>query len=136
DVERGHDPLERDNPAGRALFQILIEPARALIPAGASVIVVPDGCLHGLNFETLIVDGPAPHYWIEDVTVAVAPGLALLQSPAQIQKLRLLFLGDPAQADPAFPALPHLKRELEIIRRSFQASALTMLSGEEANPRA
>ena len=31
-VERGHDPLGRDHPAGRALFEALVAPARALIP--------------------------------------------------------------------------------------------------------
>jgi len=77
DVEAGHDPLARGNPAGRELYDILISPTRALIPAGAAVIVVPDGSLHGLNFETLIAADPAPHYWIEDVTVSVAPALGL-----------------------------------------------------------
>ncbi len=137
-VERGHDPIKLDNPAGRLLYQTLVEPARALIPAGTTVIVVPDGSLHGLNFETLIVDDPIPHYWIEDVTVAIAPALGLLQpsAPRSASRGRLLFIGDPAQSDPEFRPLPHLKHEAEIVERSFPAKALTMIRGEQANPRA
>jgi hypothetical protein len=32
------------------------------IPPGSKVIVVPDGALHQLAFETLLVAGPQPHY--------------------------------------------------------------------------
>jgi CHAT domain-containing protein/tetratricopeptide (TPR) repeat protein len=137
-IERGHDPLGKDNPAGRALFETLLGPARALIPRGASVIVVPDGCLHGLNFETLIAGDPAPHYWIEDVTVSVAPALGVLQSPPsrRVAPARLLFLGDPALADPAFPTLTHLKEEAQIIRRNFPGPSATLLTREAAHPAA
>jgi CHAT domain-containing protein len=135
-IERGHDPIESDNPAGRLLYQTLIEPARALIPAGTTVVVVPDGSLHGLNFETLIVGDPRPHYWIEDVTVEVAPALGLLEPsvPRGGSTGKLLFIGDPVQADPEFRPLPHLKQEAEIVERSFPPKALTMISGERANP--
>jgi CHAT domain-containing protein len=107
-----------------------------LIPTGASVIVVPDGSLHGLNFETLIADVPTPHYWIEDVTLAVAPALGVLQpaAPRRATPGRLLLIGDPEAADPAFPPLPHLRREVEIVQRSFPS--LTRLTGQQANPRA
>jgi CHAT domain-containing protein len=137
-VERAQDPLERDNPAGRALYQALLAPARALIPSGASVIIVPDGPLHGLNFETLIVDDPKPHYWIEDVTVAVAPALSLLQSlPARHgTAAKVLFLGDPAMPDPAYPPLSHLKQEAEIIQKHFPGPASTLLVRQAAHPQA
>ena len=136
DVERGHDPLDRDSLSGRQLFEILIGPARSSIPAGASVIVVPDGCLHGLNFETLIVDDPTPHYWIEDVTLAVAPAIGLLQPapPRRATPGKLLLIGDPEAADPNFPPLPHLRQETEIIQRTFPA--LTMFTRKQANPQA
>ena len=135
-ILRGHDPLARDNPAGRILYDELLAPARGLIPSGASVIVVPDGCLHGLNFETLIVEVPTPHYWIEDVTLAVAPALGLLQPPPARRAApgKLLLIGDPIAADPAFPPLPHLEREVAVLRRSFPS--LTLLTGQQANPQA
>jgi len=34
--------------------------------------VLPSESLYGLNFETLIVPDPKPHFWIEDVTVTTA----------------------------------------------------------------
>jgi CHAT domain-containing protein len=46
-----------------------------------------------------------------------------------------LFLGDPATPDPAFPALPHLRREAEIVRRSFPRAALTVFTGADAHPK-
>jgi len=135
-IERGNDPLERDNPAGRLLYKTLVAPARASIPRGASVIVVPDGCLHGLNFETLIVEAPAPHYWIEDVTVAVAPALGVLRAaPRRLDPPgKLLFIGDPEAADPAFPPLPHLKQEAEIVQRVFPPRSITVLTQRLAQP--
>ena len=37
------------------------------------VFIVPDGVLHGLNFETLLVPtANGPKYWIEDATVTTA----------------------------------------------------------------
>jgi len=138
DVEAGRDPLARDNPAGHALYDILIAPAAALIPSGSSVIVIPDGALHALNFETLIAPGPTAHYWIEDVTVSVAPALNLLQSPPsrRATEARMLFLGDPAPSDPAFPPLPHLKQEAEIVRSSYPGTAGAILTQAAANPQA
>ena len=134
-IERGHDPLERDNPAGRLLFEALVGPARAAIPARASIVVVPDGSLHGLNFETLIVADPKPHYWIEDVTLAVAPAIGLLQpAPPRRVARKLLLIGDPDAADAAFPPLPHLRQEAEIIARAFPA--LTLRTKQQASPAA
>ena len=49
------------------------KPAAAWLPRGGAVIIVPDGALNGLNFETLPVDGATRHYWIEDVELQVAP---------------------------------------------------------------
>jgi len=41
-----------------------------VIPPGGNVVVVCDGALSLLNFETLITpstsSGAEPHYWIED----------------------------------------------------------------------
>jgi hypothetical protein len=48
------DPLARAGTAGDRLFQLLIAPAD--IPRGAAVVIVADGALHGVNFETLPVD--------------------------------------------------------------------------------
>src|SRR5215831_17249664 len=61
--------LQRTTDDGLALYHTLIEPAAALIPKNAKLFIIPDGGLNTLNFETLLVPGPTPHYWIEDVTL-------------------------------------------------------------------
>ena len=55
---------------------MLVQPADKWISRDARVIIVPDGALHEINFETLVVDGPRRHYWIDDVQVEIAPSLA------------------------------------------------------------
>ena len=49
------DLLTRVNPEARRLYDIVIGHVAPLIPANALVIIVPDGVLHYLNFETLPV---------------------------------------------------------------------------------
>ncbi len=44
------------------------------------VIVIADGSLVNLNFETLMVPTPQPHYWIEDATISNASSIALLRA--------------------------------------------------------
>ena len=51
------DPLAAANSAGDALYQQLIQPVAAAVARGTSVVIVPDGALHRLNFETLPVPG-------------------------------------------------------------------------------
>jgi CHAT domain-containing protein len=77
-VLRGRDVLATRNEDGANLYELLIEPAQKWIPKGSRVIVLPDGSLYGLNFETLLVSRPEPHFWIEDVTLSTASSLALL----------------------------------------------------------
>ncbi|MGE0460472.1 MAG: CHAT domain-containing protein [Vicinamibacterales bacterium] len=74
------DPLGTAGSAGDRLYEMLVAPVAARIPRAASVVIVPDGALHRLNFETLPVRQDAPHYWVEDVTVQVAPSLAMLRT--------------------------------------------------------
>src|ERR1700686_1217185 len=61
-VERYHkaldgpqDVLDSANEVGSSLYRMLIAPARELLPANAKVIIIPDGKLNNLNFETLLV---------------------------------------------------------------------------------
>ncbi len=54
-IQHTRDPLTTENPAGRQLYDTLIAPASAFLPKDAHVIVVPDGPLYALNFETLPV---------------------------------------------------------------------------------
>jgi len=54
------DPLEGANPDGQALYQELVAPAAPMLRPDSSVIVLADGALNQLNFETLLVPGPSP----------------------------------------------------------------------------
>ncbi|HYM11093.1 MAG TPA: CHAT domain-containing protein [Bryobacterales bacterium] len=135
-ILQSRNPLETGNVAGLELFDALVAPARKLIPPGARVIVVPDGSLHELNFETLLVRGEPPRYWIEEATVAVAPSLAVLQ-PAGItggRERRLLLLGSPVSPRPEYPPLPGSELEIGKIQNLFRAEERTVLTGPQARP--
>jgi CHAT domain-containing protein len=118
------DPLRTRIPAGERLYQLLIAPVRQWIPAGSHVILATDGVLHGLNPEALpqppSQPGGAPRYWIEDVTLAIAPSLALLaERLARPGTPRLLLLGDPVASDSSFPPLTHAAGEIASVTRGF-----------------
>jgi CHAT domain-containing protein len=135
------DPLRTRIPAGERLYQLLIAPLRPWIPAGSRVVATLDGPLHGLNLESLPMppleaDG-LPRYWIQDVTLAIAPSLALLaERPVRPGTPRLLLLGDPTSSDPAFPALSHAAGEIESVTRRFGGRDQVVLVREAATPEA
>ena len=72
-----HDDLRPDDVGGDKLYKILVGQAADahLLPAQSNVIVIPDGPLSALNFETLIPGG-AKRYWLESATITVVPSLA------------------------------------------------------------
>jgi CHAT domain-containing protein len=128
--------LELTSARGQQLLMLLGVPKN--LPSGARVIVIPDGSLHALNFETLIVPGPRPHYWIEDVNVAAASSIHQLLRRANPPKHapRMLLVGNPLQADPTFPPLQHAADELRSVARHFSPSRLRVLDGAAATPAA
>ncbi len=133
------DPLASSSALPARLFESLVGPALPLIAPQGTVVIVPDGALHGLNFETLVVAKPAPHYWIEDVTVSIAPSLNILK-PAPLNKKRgdgsLLVIGNPRPASPDFLPLPHAVAEMEQVRRHFAGHKTRVLQGADAVPAA
>jgi CHAT domain-containing protein len=133
------DPLQAGNPDGQKLYELLLEPAKNLIPPGSRVILLPDGSLYSLSFETLIVPGAKPHYWIEDVTLTTASSLMLLASAATrpAPKEKSMFLvGDTVPPNADFPALPQAGAEMRSIEKYFPESRRAVLSGSEATPAA
>jgi CHAT domain-containing protein/tetratricopeptide (TPR) repeat protein len=126
------DPLADDR-----LYRTVVEPAAAWIPPGASVVIVPDGPLHAVNFETLAVAAPRPHFWIEDVELRVAPSLALLGAGAGQtlpRRRSLLLVGDASSADAEFPPLKYASAEMGAITRHFEAGAVVALDKDAASP--
>ncbi len=120
---------------GEDLYRMLVEPAAPVIAKGSRVIVVADGKLHALNFETLIVPSPR-RYWIEDVVVMNASSLRLLARPARkrANTPALLIVGNAASPDPLYPRLPYAGDEIRAIAGRFERRLV--LEGPKATPAA
>ncbi len=132
--EQKRDPLTTASPAGIRLYQELIAPIAGVIPPSSRVVIIPDGVLHNLNFETLIVSAPRPHYWIEDATISVAPSLSILRAGKSVASTHrsLLLMGDPVTQGTGYAALPEAALEIANIQRQFPASDSTVLTGSKA----
>jgi len=123
----------------RRLYEAVIGPVAALIPANARVVIVPDGALHYLNFETLPVSGERPHYWIEDVTVAIAPSLAIAAAaptPRPGAPKSLLIMGDADYSGKDFRKLDYAPAEIEKVSKHFVPAETKVIRGPGANPSA
>jgi CHAT domain-containing protein len=125
---------------GRKLYQILIGPVERLIPPNSQVTIVSDGALCGLNFETLLVESPKLHYWIEDVSITDASSIILLSSNRRSEGAHsplktLLLIGDP-KLPSQFPLLTHAGEEVKLIEQRFGSNDETVLSGQSASPTA
>jgi CHAT domain-containing protein len=133
------DVLASANDAGSSLYHMLIEPARDLLQPNAKVIIIPDGKLNNLNFETLLVPQPAFHYWIDDVAVVNATSLRLLTASHGSQEKRprsLLLFGNAVSASPDFPALPNATVEMVSVAKHFPAARQRIFEREQATPAA
>jgi CHAT domain-containing protein/predicted negative regulator of RcsB-dependent stress response len=132
------DLLKSATSTGEKLYASLVEPAKNLAPPGSRVILLPDASLYGLNFETLIVPGPQPHFWIEDVTLTTASSLSLLASAANRappKEKNLLLVGDTVPV-PEFGPLPQAPAEMEKIEQYFPKPRRAILQGPQATPSA
>ena len=132
------DPRRSANPPGVALAAAVLTPVLSRLPQAGRVIIVPDGSLHGVNFETLPV-GDDRHYWIEDATIAVAPALSLAGAPSRAsrgQAPSLLIIGDPVEGNSALPQLQFAGAEIDGIRAAFASDRVTVHRGREASPAA
>ncbi|MGZ5431360.1 MAG: CHAT domain-containing protein [Thermoanaerobaculia bacterium] len=120
---------------GEALYQMLVQPAAPAIAKGSRVIVVADGKLHALNFETLVVPTPR-RYWIEDVVLMNASSLRLLARPARKRAATpaMLVVGNAPSPDPSFTALPYAGAEIRAIEKRFDRRMV--LEGRKATPAA
>jgi len=128
------DPLGEANEAGKSLFAKVVEPIRDLIPRGSRVVIVPDGCLHSINLETLPVGSPEARYWIEEVTVVVSPTLRITSFPFQPftgGKREVLLVGNPTPVEPEYPRLRYATDEIDSLRRSF-GDRVKLLAGDQA----
>ena len=131
------DPIEAENVHGKKLYDVLVRPVEKLLPKNSRVVILPDGSLTGLNFETLIVNDPKPHYWIEDQTISIATSLALLartRNGPPPQPPHLLFFGDAAPASKDFPRLADAGQEAAALQKHFSPDRMTFFLGNQATP--
>jgi CHAT domain-containing protein len=138
-VAASKDVAETERAVGEKLYATLIAPAQKLIPQNSRVILLPDGSLYSLNFETLIVPAPEPHFWIEDVTLTTASSLSLLASAARrslAKQKNLLLVGDALKANDEFEPLPQAEDEMKIVEGYFPESDRTVLKLDHATPSA
>ena len=138
------DPLTSSGSVGARLYAAVVAPIRPAITG--QVAIVPDGALHGVNFETLIVpDGQAGnpgqpnaptgrHYWIEDVAIQIAPSLAMLQRASARPAASLLLVGNAEPRPPEFPALSYAPAEMSGVAKHFAAGGVSVVEGEDASP--
>lgn len=128
--------VERTNASGQELYQILIAPAQKMIPPGAQVVVIPDGSLGKLNFETLIAPQPSPHFWIDDAQIEAANSMALLvSSRSSRQRPRtLLAIGDPVEVTSDYPRLKYASQEIKAATEHFASNNPKVFSEAAATP--
>lgn len=136
-VVQSEDVAQAEQAAGEKLYAMLLAPAEKLIPRNSRVVLLPDGSLYTLNFETLIVPAPVPHFWIEDVTLTTASSLSLLASSAQRatpKQKSLLLVGDALKATDEFAPLSQAEVEMQAVQRYFPESNRMILTREQATP--
>lgn len=133
------DMLQGESSEGKKLYSILVDPAKKLIPKDSRVILLPDASLNGLNFETLIVPDPKPHYWIEDVTLTTASSLTLLASATANslpKEKSMMLIGNTEPPNDDFPALTQAPEEMRKIEKYFPEQNRKILEGKQATPAA
>jgi CHAT domain-containing protein/tetratricopeptide (TPR) repeat protein len=145
-ILRGDDLLRQPDSEASYLYDKLVAPAA--IKPGSRVIIVPDGPLSLLNFETFVKldkrDQQGAHYWIEDVTVTNASSIRLLSAscagkPAKSQALKsrkLLLLGDAASPAPDYPSLANAPVEVSSVAKHFSSDSRRILTKANATPAA
>jgi len=132
------DPLTTQNEDGASLYRILVAPVQPLLAKNTKVFVVPDGSLNTLNFETLLVDGPTPHYWIEDVALTDASSLRMLAAarPESKHSTGLLLLGNSISPSPDYPELRKASDEMADIAKHFPGQQQQVFARDQATPSA
>jgi CHAT domain-containing protein len=123
----------------RALYGMLIAPAQSLLGDDAKVFILPDGGLNNLNFETLVVPSPKPHYWIEDADVVNASSLRVLAASLvrrETGSRRLMLIGDSVAVSNDYPELPRAADQMASVAKNFAASEQRVYQHELATPAA
>ena len=143
---RGAGLLSLGNQAGialRALYELLIDPIRASLPAEAESLltIIPHGPLFRLSFAAL--QSPGGQYLVERHAIHYAPAGVVLQladrggSRLGSRKGGYLLVADPQSPPPLpdgrpLPRLPGTKREIARVAALVSSANVTTLSGLHA----
>lgn len=140
------DPIASGDPAAVALWHAVLEKIAPRIPKNAPLLVVPDGALHRLNLETLVAPAPQPHYWIEDVQIALSPSITIAASRAAAGQAgpvgaapassALLVIGSPDYTGTPYEPLPNAAGEIRAIQAHFSHWTQRVYAGAQASPAA
>jgi CHAT domain-containing protein/tetratricopeptide (TPR) repeat protein len=138
-ILKSTDPLREENPSAMNLYETLVMPAAAMIPKGSKVLIVPDGILNGLNFETLLTSGSGKsHYWIEDVTIRNANSIRMLTGVKPEAPLgntrKLLLIGNPIITGTGYDNLVNAFAEIRGIEKHFPKDSETVVTQSGAVP--
>jgi CHAT domain-containing protein/Tfp pilus assembly protein PilF len=149
DLGGSRDVLESADGDGQYLYRTLIAPAQSLLKKDSKVLIIPDGSLNNLNFETLLVPEPKLpasnptepklHYWIEDVTIADASSLRILGAASTAKQKRdrsLLLVGDSVAPSDKYPQLAQAGAQMESVARHFPTAGEKILTRKGATPSA
>jgi CHAT domain-containing protein len=101
------------------------------------VVIVPDGPLHQLNFETLPVYEGKPRYWLEDAVVTVAPsfGICIRHAARNAESTKsALIIGDADSSGSDYKKLQYAEVEISQLRKRLAGMTPTVVSGGEARP--
>lgn len=132
------------------LYELLLKPAEAQLRGRTNVVIVPDGTLWDMPFQTLI--NGANRFLIEDAAISYAPSLTVLREMTKRQKIEaahaspatLLALGNPTLGaetlkraaltlrDGALDPLPEAEQEVKALGRLYGATRSKVYIGAEA----
>jgi CHAT domain-containing protein len=112
-----------------------------MVPKGSRVLIIPDGVLNGLNFETLLTpDSNGSHYWIEDVTIRSANSIRMLSgvdaNSSTGNTKKLLLIGNPTTAGTGYDSLVNAFAEIRGIEKHFPPDSRTVVTQSGAVPAA
>ncbi len=136
-ILKSADALREADVNAQALYQDLVAPAASMIPNGGKVIIIPDGSLNKLNFETLLVPGKTGlHYWIEDVTLTNANSIRMLSGLTVTvpKEPTLLLVGNPIAEGTDYEALPNASLEVGKIAQQFPKQDRLVITQAKAIP--
>lgn len=137
--------------AARALYDLLLAPARAQLDGRAALVIVPDDALWELPFQAL--QSPSGRYVLEEQSVSYTPSLSVARAVALRRRDRpskpssvpnLLAFGNPlpgggaARAEPVglmsggSGALPEAERQVRTLGQLYGVAHSRVYTGAEA----